>query len=502
MKGSLSERVRFLLASASFAVFSFCGTAAQSLFTEQALPNPGNIPSPVFPVPTQRQMEWFETEFYGFSHYGPNTFVGSEWGNDRKANPKEYAPESIPDCDQWVEAMHAAGMRGAVVICKHHDGFCLWPTASTDFSVLNGAGVSPDVDIPQLFSQACRKRGMKFGVYVSPWDASSPHYATDVYVTDVLMKQVSELCTNYGDLFEIWFDGANGGNGYYGGDTISSRSIDKRIYYDWNNVADSIHKLQPNCMVWGREFRWCGNEDGYSGRTCWSNFESKEVYAEMQSNTGIEDGLLFIPSEVDVRTTSKWFWTKDEVAKTPEQLFRIYLESVGRNATLIMNCAPDDKGRLPEELVGSLEGLGKLIAERLGNDIAAGKVAEAGTSRQPGNFSPSNVTDGDSETYWATDDGATSAWLTIDLGEERLIHYVVLQEYIKLGQRIRAFNIETSIDKSEWQPFAAGTTVGYKRIMAKDDDTSSYGQGVEARYVRINITDCHTCPLLHTVSVY
>lgn len=475
---------------------------AQSLFEEQELPNPDNIPSPVFPVPSQRQMEWFETEFYGFSHYGPNTFVGTEWGNDRKSNPKEYAPDAMPDCEQWVRAMNEAGMRGAVVICKHHDGFCLWPTRSTDFSVLNGAGVSKDVDIPRLFSEACRKYGMKFGVYVSPWDASSPYYATDRYVTDVLMKQITELCTNYGELFEIWFDGANGGNGYYGQDEMSSRSIDKRIYYDWNNVADSVHKLQPNCMVWGREFRWCGNEDGFSGKTCWSNFESKEVYTETQSNMGIEDGLLFIPSEVDVRTTSKWFWTKDEVAKTPEQLFRIYLESVGRNATLIMNCAPDLNGKLPDDIVRSLKGLGKLIKARLSKDYAVGKAAEANRTRQPGNFGADNLTDGNKDSYWATDDGDTSASVVIDLGKKRDIHYVVLQEYIRLGQRIRAFSIETSTDKTDWQPFAEGTTVGYKRIMAKGDNTESYGEATRARYVRINVTDSHTCPLLHTVSVY
>lgn len=492
----------------SFNLFLFTGCALLAMnanaqdFEEQSLPNEENIPSPVFPVPTERQLNWMETEFYGFSHYGPNTFVGSEWGNDRKPNPLEYAPQQMPDCDQWVESMQAAGMKGAVVICKHHDGFCLWPTESTDFNVLNGAGVSKDVDIPKLFSEACKKRDMKFGVYLSPWDASNEYYATSKYVTDVFMKQITELCTNYGELFEIWFDGANGGNGYYGGSTMTTRTIDKKTYYDWDNVMDSIHILQPNCVVWGREFRWCGNEDGYSGKTCWSNFDVNGVNAETASNTGIEEGLLFIPSEVDVRTTSKWFWTASEQAKTGEQLYKIYLESVGRNATLIMNCAPNSDGKMPDNVVNSLKELGTLLQERLGTDLAANASVTAEQTRIPGNFDASNITDGDKNTYWATNDNENTGSFTIDLGSVKNIHYVSLQEYIALGQRVRSFTIETSTDNSSWETFAEGTTIGYKRIMAKNDDTSSYGDGVDAQYIRVKITDSRACPLIKNVSVY
>lgn len=493
---------RFLPLLAALAVAASADCAAQSLFREQELPNPGNTPSPVFPVPTERQMQWFETEFYGFSHYGPNTFVGTEWGNDRPSDPTEFAPATLPDCQQWADAMAAAGMRGAVIISKHHDGFCLWPTGSTEFNVLHGAGVSKEVNILKQFADACRANGMKFGVYVSPWDASSPLYATDAYVTDVLLKQITEICSGYGPMFEIWFDGAMGGGGYYGGSEMQNRTIDKTVYYDWENVADSIHKMQPGCVVWGREFRWCGNEDGFSGRTCWANFNSKEVFIEQQNNTGVEDGLLFIPSESDVRTTSKWFWTAEEKAKTPEQLFKIYLETIGRNSTLIMNCAPDDKGKMPDNVVESLKGLGKLLDERLAKDFAAGRHATADKVRTPGDFGADNVTDGCKDTYWTTNDGDTSGSVTIDLKRRRGIHYVMLQEYIRLGQRVRAFDIETSIDGRDWQPFAEGTTIGYKRIMAKDDNTDSYGEATEARYVRVNIRDSHTCPLLHTISIY
>lgn len=469
----------------------------------QTLPNEGNIPSPVFPVPTERQINWLETEFYGFTHYGPNTFVGKEWGNDRKPNAKEYAPQTMPDCDGWVEAMQSAGMKGAVVVCKHHDGFCLWPTESTDFSVKNSAGVGPQVDIPKLVSEACAKRGMKFGAYISPWDASNEHYATKKYITDVFMKQITEICKNYGDMFEIWFDGANGGTGYYGGNYLTTRTIDNATYYDWDNLLDSIHKMQPECVVWGREFRWCGNEDGYSGKTCWSNYHLN-ADGEFNLNTGVEDGLMFIPSEVDVRTTSKWFWTAADEAniKSSERLFQIYLESVGRNATLIMNCAPNTSGTLPAKLVTNLAGLGDLIEARLTNDFAAGKTVTADKTRTPGNFAASNITDENKNTYWATNDGEKTASFTIDLGETKTIHYVMLQEYIRLGQRIKSFTIETSTDNSSWQTFASGTTIGYKRIMALNDNTTSYGNGQAARYVRVKITDSKECPLIQTVSVY
>lgn len=476
---------------------------AQELFEQQTLPNPDNVPSPVFPVPTERQMAWFETEFYGFSHYGPNTFNNVEWGNDRKPNPLEYCPETMPDCEQWVNAMKAAGMKAVIVICKHHDGFCLWPTESTDFNVLNSAGVGPQVDIPKLVSDACRKNGMKFGVYLSPWDASNAAYATPEYVQKVFMKQITELLTNYGDIFEVWFDGANGGSGYYGGDALTTRSIDKKSYYDWPNTMDSIHSLQPGAVVWGREFRWCGNEQGYSGATCWSNFDTNAVTSEKINNEGYEEGYEFIPSECDVRTSQKWFWHADEQIKTPEQLFKIYLECVGRNATLIMNCAPNTDGVLSDAVVESLEGLGELLEKRLSDNFALQATnVTADNVRTGGKYEAKNVTDGDKNTYWATNDDQTTGSVTIELPEEKTIHYVMLQEYIRLGQRVRSFRIEYSQDGSRWMQFASGSTIGYKRIVARANNTSSYGTGVKAKYIRVNITDSRACPLLSNIAIY
>ena len=477
--------------------------SAQELFEEQTLANPDNTPSPVFPVPTERQLAWHKMEFYGFCHYGFNTFINMEWGNTTYPDPTLYAPLSIPDCDQWVEAMKSAGMTGVVVICKHHDGFCLWPTATTDFCVTNSGGVGPQVDVPQLISEACQKYDMKFGVYLSPWDSNAETYGTADYVQGMYRDQLRELLTNYGDVFEVWLDGANGGSGYYGTESLTSRSIDKTTYYDWANTAALIHELQPNAMVWGREFRWCGNEDGYSGTTCWSNMDIASVQNEGNNNIGYEEGFEFIPSESDVRTSSNWFWHPGESIKTAEALYKIYLETVGRNATLIMNCAPDTNGVLSTTLVTRLGELGDLIETRLSDNIATIATAvTADYTRSGGNYEAKNTTDGDEDTYWATDDDQTTGSVTIELSSSQDIHYVTLQEYIKLGQRVRSFTIEYSSDGTTWNTFAEGTTIGYKRIMAKDNDTSSYGDGVNARYIRVNITDSRACPLISNIAIY
>lgn len=476
---------------------------AQELFEQQEIPNPDNTPSPVFPVPTQRQLDWMEMEFYGFSHYGYNTFIDKEWGNDIKPDPTHYAPQSIPNCDQWVSTMKSAGMTGVVVICKHHDGFCLWPTKSTDFCVTNSGGVGPQVDIPKLVSEACKKYDMKFGVYLSPWDASAATYATQDYVDGIFKTQLEELLTNYGDVFEVWFDGANGGTGFYGGETATTKTIDKTTYYDWANVAAYIHKVQPNAVVWGREFRWCGNEAGYSGRTCWANSDIRSVQSEGNNNTGYEEGFEFIPSESDVRTSQNWFWHANENIKSAEELYKIYLETVGRNATLIMNCAANTDGVLSDTQVRNLGQLGELLETRLTNNFALTATSiTADQVRDGGKYDAKNVADNDKETYWATNDGQTTGSVTIELPETQQVHYVMLQEYMKLGQRVRAFNIEFSTDGSTWRSFAEGTTIGHKRIMARNDDTSSYGRGIPAKYIRVNITDSRACPLLSNIAIY
>lgn len=480
------------------------GAWAQSEFAlkSQTLSNPDNEPAEVHPVPHERQMKWNETEFYAFFHYGMNTYTGREWGNGDE-DETIFAPTAAPNPKQWLEAVKAAGMKGGIAVVKHHDGFCLWPTSSTTHNVTNGGNdFARNTNIPRDFAAAAKELDMKYGFYVSPWDRNSAHYGKDTYVKEVFLRQCAELAQYGTDQFEMWFDGANGGSGYYGGEG-GTRSIDASTYYDIPNLRDSVHKVCPDCVMWGvgGEARWIGNEAGWAGETCWS----------MGTGTsGNENEWKWFPGESDAKATSAgWFWHSGETVLSTERLFQMYLETVGRNATLILNCPPDRSGSLPAATVQRLKELGGTLTQRLGTDLAPKATVTASEERTAGaarNYAAKNLTDGDKNTYWATNDGSVQATLTFEWPEVQTLRYVSLMEYIRKGQRIRAFRIETSQDGTNWTRQGgniATTTVGYKRIIPLNGSTSaSYGSGVKAKYLRIVIEDSKACPLLHTVSVY
>lgn len=474
-------------------------------------PNPENEPAPVHPVPSERQMAWNDTEFYAFFHFGMNTFTGREWGIGDE-DEKLFAPKKVPRPLQWLKACKKAGMKGGIAVVKHHDGFCLWPTATTTHSVARSEGNGRLTNIPRDFAAAARKLGMKYGFYVSPWDRSNGKYGTQAYIDDVFIPQCEELAKYGADQFEMWFDGAGGDadgrNGYYGG-AYEQRKVERYIYYDVPNLRYKIHSLAPMCVMWGigGEARWIGNERGVAGETNWAT----HAWAENGNNeTGEEGHWLWNAGESDaMATTGGWFWKKDEKMKPAETLFKMYLETVGRNATLILNLPPDDSGELPRQDVDTLLRLGKLLRQRLGKDLALKARATATQTRRAGatrSYAAANLTDGNPGTYWATDDGVVKASATIDLGKARTIHYVALQEYIRKGQRVRSFNIECSPDGTNWEAAAPGvacTTIGRKRIVPLNGSTEkSYGKGTRARYVRVNITDSKACPLIQRIAIY
>lgn len=478
--------------------------SAQSEFKleSQSLSNPDNEPAPVHPVPHERQVKWNETEFYAFYHYGMNTYTGREWGNGDEPE-SGFAPTAAPNPRQWLEAAKAAGMKGGIAVVKHHDGFCLWPTASTTHNITNGGNdFARQTNIPRDFAQAAKELDMKYGFYVSPWDRNSAHYGKDTYVKEVFLRQCAELAQYGTDQFEMWFDGANGGSGYYGGEG-GTRSIDADTYYDIPNLRDSVHKVCPDCVMWGvgGEARWIGNEAGWAGETCWSMGEG---------TSGNENEWKWEAGESDAKATSAgWFWHSGETVKTAERLFQMYLETVGRNATLILNLPPDQSGSLPAATVTRMQELGTLLQNRLGNDLAPNATVTASEERTSGasrTYAADNVTDNDKDTYWATNDGTIEASLTFEWPAEQTIRYVSMMEYIRKGQRVKRFKIETSADGSNWSTQGGNiqtTTIGYKRIIPLNGSTSaSYGTGVRAKYLRITIEDSKACPLLHTVSIY
>ena len=403
-------------------------------------------------------------------------------------------------------------MKGGIAVVKHHDGFCLWPTETTDHKCTSSSNTyAQQTNIPQAFADAARELDMKYGFYISPWDRNSAYYGTDRYVKDVFMKQCDELAQYGSDQFEMWFDGPNGGSGYYGG-ANDTRSVDEATYYDVPNLRDYIHKIAPMCVMWGvgGEARWIGNESGFAGETNWCMME-RGANSEISSrNSGQEEGWIWLPGESDAKATSAgWFWHNGQSDLSAERLFQMYLETVGRNSTLILNIPPDKSGTLPQSSVNTLKSLGELLTTRLGNDLARNASIEASLSRNNGTsrtYDASNMIDGDTDTYWATEDGIKSATITLTWDEPQTVRYVSMMEYIAKGQRVRDFTIETSVDGENWEERAssiAQTTIGYKRIIPLNGSTAeSYGNGYTAKAVRITINDSRACPLIHTISVY
>ena len=488
------------------------GTGSKSAQADKrhVLADADNEPPCVFPVPTERQLKWQQTEFYAFFHYGMNTYTNREWGLGSE-DERAFAPTQPPCPRQWLKAVKAAGMKGGIAVVKHHDGFCLWPTATTTHSVaLAGNAYGRQTNIPRDFAKAARRLKMKYGFYVSPWDRNNLHYGTDRYVGEVFLRQCAELAQYGRQQFEMWFDGANGGDGFYGGRN-TRLTVDRSTYYDIPNLRDSIHKVCPDIILWGvgGEARWIGNEEGWAGETNWA---TEEVGYAPESNGmyGSEDGWAWEPGESDAKLTDRgWFWHEGEKPMPAERLFQMYLETVGRNATLILNCPPAPDGHLPEADVAVLRQMGALLKQRLHHDLARSARLTATDTRCPGRhrtYAASHLTDGNTDTYWTTDDSVHTGTVTLTWKRAQTVRYVDLMEHIRRGQRIRRFHIEVSADGQQWTRVAQQchtTTVGYRRIVPLCGTTAdSYGEGYKVRALRIVIDDSKACPLLQRVAVY
>ena len=473
------------------------------LMAQAYVDNPDNEPAPVHPLPSERQLKWNETEFYAFFHYGMNTFTDKEWGYGNEEETL-YAPKGKPDPRQWLEAVKAAGMKGGIAVAKHHDGFCLWPTETTDHSILNCGNENGMVNIPEEFGKAARELDMKYGFYVSPWDRNSAYYGdgTDRYTRDVFLRQCAELAQYGNDQFEMWFDGANGGDGYYGGaDTI--RKIDASIYYDIPNLRDSIHSVMPDCVMWGMggEARWIGNEAGWAGETNWSLGNDTRTKGDI-------NGYVWCAGESDVKATNKgWFWHEGQEMHSLDRLWQFYMETVGRNATLIMNVPPNDYGVIPEEDVERLKEFGELLNKRLGINLAKKAHVFASDERKGGetrNYKVENLIDDEKDTYWATNDGVVDSYITFLFPELTNVHLVSLQEYIKKGQRVKEFEIETTVDGEKWEkiPYDKTTTIGYKRIIPLNGSTTEYGDGFDIMGLRVHIKDAKAEPVIESIGIW
>lgn len=454
-------------------------------------------PKAVYPVPSEAQLAWHDMEMNAFIHFTTNTFTGREWGYGDES-PSVFNPDSV-NAGQWVKVVKDAGFKMVILTCKHHDGFCLWPSKYTKHSVKNSPYKG---DVVKEVSDACKKYGVKFGVYLSPWDRNHPEYGKDGYLT-YYRNQLKELFTNYGPVTEMWFDGANGGDGYYGG-ARETRKINGRTYYNWPVTMGIVKKMQPDVIFFsdaGPGVRWVGNERGVAGETNWNTITADTLYAgkpgiEDLLATGSPDGKNWIPAEVDVSIRPGWFYheNEDSLVKTPEELFDIYLTSVGRGSLLLLNVPPDKRGLFHENDVKALQGFRKILDTEFAHDLAADATISASSFRERSKeYSPAMLNDGNKNTYWATDDNVNRASVEIDLKKKTKVKYVVLEEFIRLGQRISKFNIEIR-DNGKWKKVADATTVGHKRILPLN--------GVETERIRVNILSSRSCPLLSGIHVY
>jgi len=423
------------------------------------------------PLPSPQQLAWSKLEYYNFLHFTVNTFTDREWGNGDE-DPNIFNPTAF-DPDAICETLRDSGSKGVILTCKHHDGFCLWPTKTTEHCIRSSKFRNGKGDIVKDVSEAARRQGLKFGVYLSPWDRNQATYGTPQYI-DLYRRQMRELLTNYGDLFEIWHDGANGGSGYYGG-AKETRTIDKLHYYDWAKTWQIERELQPNACRFsdvGPDIRWVGNEKGTAGETCWATFTPHAPnggeampgdVVESELNPGTRFGKYWMPAECDVSIRPGWFWHESENSKvrTPKELFDLHLVSIGRGASFLLNVPPDRRGLLHESDTASLRAFGKLKHEIFGEDLAA-------DARKEGR--------------------------TLTLPKPRTFNLVRLREDISQGQRVAAFSVEYATQNG-WSKFGSGTSIGMSRIVRS-------GTQITTDRVRLQITQTSAPAVLSEFALF
>jgi alpha-L-fucosidase len=416
-------------------------------------------PEPVGPLPSANQMAWHARQYYAFVHFGPNTFTGVEWGHGTE-DPKVFNPTEL-DARQWCRTFKEAGMTGVIITAKHHDGFALWQSKYTTHGVMSSHWRAGKGDVLKDLSEACKEYGLWMGVYLSPWDRNHPTYGSELY-NDTFVAMLEEVLTNYGDIKEVWFDGANG-EGPNG----------KRQVYDWPRFEAAVRKFAPNAVIFhdGGDVRWVGNEQGFVGETNW-NFLPSGHWAGDQSiykflNEGDPNGDKYSPGECDVSIRPGWFWRESEndKGKSLGQLQEIWYRSIGHGGNLLLNVPPDTRGLIHENDARALMEFRRWREATFGTDLAKSATIDGSNREGHSRYSPGNLIDGNSSNYWATDDFQKEATLFLKFAQPTMLDHVVLREHLPLGQAIAKFRVFGGSGAGNADLIAEGTTVGFRRVL-------------------------------------
>jgi len=461
-------------------IFISCSEKGECLIVEPDYSQSGNAEdiTPVYPVPSIAQYEWQKDKLEMFIHFGINTFTGNEWG-DGTDDPKLFNPTKI-DPAQWVKTAKDAGFKLIILTVKHHDGFCLWPSAFTDYSVKNSPWKNGKGDVVKEFVDACNNAGMKYGFYLSPWDRHDSTFGTSKY-DDLYVNYLTELCTNYGNITEIWLDGAPG---------TSWNGVP--LVYNWKRYYSTIKKYQPNALIssMGPDIGWIGNEQGLGNLKAFCYTAPSPVFHDQVT------GLIWYPGECDVSIRPGWFWHKkeDSEVKSLDDLFFIYKRSVGRNSNLLLNVPVNTDGVISEVDCERLSELKRKIEVSFGSNLTYGKKVL--TSNVRGNnsfFSGERACDNWSLTFWATDDTVTTAWMIVDLGERKTFNTVKMEEELLYGQRVLSYKVE-ALNGSDYIKISEGTSIGRTKIDSVGD--------VITNKVKFTITSARGCPLINSFELY
>jgi len=484
-------------------VFATAVLAATAMAGSPNVELPG-APTPYGALPSAGQLQWHSIEFSGFLHFTVNTFTDKEWGYGDES-PELFQPTDF-DADQIVSTARMAGIRALILTCKHHDGFCLWPSKFTEHSVKSSPWKNGKGDVVREIADACRRQGLKFGVYLSPWDRNHADYGKPAYVT-YYRNQLRELLTNYGPICEVWWDGANGGDGFYGG-ARETRRIDRGTYYDWDKTTRIVRELQPLACIFsdaGPDVRWNGNERGIAGDPCWATYtphaakgESKPgpgTTAYREGNQGHRDGKYWIPAESDVSIRPGWFFhaSQNDKVRTAENLVNLYYVSIGRGSSLLLNIPPDRRGRIHERDVAALKAFRKVLDETFRHNLAKdGKLTVSGVRGSDSRFGPDRLLDGDRQTYWATDDRQTGAELSIAFPASVSFNVIDIREYLPLGQRVEDWAFDRWED-GQWTEFAKGQAIGNRRLWR--------GKPITSTRIRVRLAG-PVCPAISEFGLY